>query len=452
LKLLDTALHNEQPYDTEFRVIWPDESIHHIKSTGIVIYNADDEAERMIGANQDITLHEQAEETLRLANVEMERGLRMKNEFLANMSHELRTPLNAILGISESLEEQIAGYLNEKQLGYIRTIIESGRHLLDLINDILDLSKIEAGKLELNIQIVSVEKLCTTSLRMVKELAQKKSLNVSLHIDESVKFISGDERRLKQSLVNLLGNAVKFTPQGKKIGLEVRGNAQANEVAFIVWDEGIGINQADMQRLFKPFVQLNAGLAREYAGTGLGLALVAQMTRLHGGHIGLTSELNAGSRFIITLPWMPQEQGIQPQAQFQTLEKKPMSKIKHTGKILIVDDTEVVTQLMSEYLRHKGYQTFTAYNGKEGVMLARQEKPQIILMDIMMPVMNGLEATKQIRADADLHNIPIIGLTALAMSTDRDECLAAGMNDHLSKPIEMQDLIKIIERYLFPNP
>ena len=187
LKLMNEALHNNQPYNTEFRVVLPDGNIRYIKSSGLVIPDATGKVERMIGANQDITIHKQAEETLSFANAEMERGLRMKNEFLANMSHELRTPLNAILGISESLEEQISGTLNEKQLRYIRTIIESGRHLLDLINDILDLSKIEAGKLELNIQSISVEKLCTASLRMVKELAQKKSLNVSLKIDENVK-------------------------------------------------------------------------------------------------------------------------------------------------------------------------------------------------------------------------------------------------------------------------
>jgi signal transduction histidine kinase/CheY-like chemotaxis protein len=453
---MDDSLHNNQPYNSEFRVIWPDSSIHYIKSTGIVILDAAGVPEQMIGANQDITIHKQAEETLRLANVEMERGLRMKNEFLANMSHELRTPLNAILGISESLEEQISGTLNEKQLKYVRVINESGRHLLELINDILDLSKIEAGKLELDIQPVSVEKLCTSSLRMVKELAQKKLLTVSFKIDETVKVILGDERRLKQSLVNLLGNAVKFTPQGKKIGLEVYGNAKTNEIIFVIWDEGIGINQEDIKLLFKPFVQLHAGLAREYAGTGLGLALVAQMIHLHGGHINLTSELKKGSRFIITLPWMPTEQGIQPPIKPQVVadnSKLGLSQVKtpskkHAGKILIVDDTEVVAQLVSEYLRHKEYETFIAYNGRQGVLLAIQENPQVILMDVMMPIMNGLDATRQIRAHAALQNIPIIGLTALAMPEDREQCLAAGMNDYLSKPIQLQELTQIINRYL----
>jgi CheY-like chemotaxis protein len=253
---------------------------------------------------------------------------------------------------------------------------------------------------------------------------------------------------LKQSLVNLLGNAVKFTPQGKKIGLDVQGNSQTNEITFTVWDEGIGIKQEDIQHLFKPFVQLNAGLAREHAGTGLGLALVAQMVRLHDGHVDLTSELQEGSRFTITLPWQPAQQKLQSMTQPQAQRSMPTPKGIRTGKILIVEDTEVVAQLMSEYLRHQGYETITSSNGQEGVMLARQELPQVILMDVMMPIMNGFDATRQIRRDAALKDIPIIGLTALAMSSDREECLAAGMNDYLSKPVEMQELVRIIEQYL----
>jgi CheY-like chemotaxis protein len=253
---------------------------------------------------------------------------------------------------------------------------------------------------------------------------------------------------LKQSLVNLLGNAVKFTRQGKKIGLEVSGNAETNEVTFTVWDEGIGIDQEDMTRLFKPFVQLNAGLTRAYAGTGLGLAVVAQIVRMHDGHINLTSELNVGSRFMITLPWTPAEQGTQSPVKPQVVADKPKSSGGRTGKILIVEDAEVVAQLMSEYLRHQGYQTFIALDGQEGVLLARQEHPQIIFMDVMMPVMNGLDATRQIRADATLKDVPIIALTALAMPDDRERCLAAGMNDYLSKPIQIQELTQIIDRHL----
>jgi signal transduction histidine kinase len=217
------------------------------------------------------------------ANSNLARALRVKDEFLANMSHELRTPLNAILGLSESLGEQIAGPLNEKQHKYITTISESGHHLLSLINDILDLAKIEAGQITLDIIKVDIHSVCQASLRMIKQLAQKKSQDVVLEIGDGLGVMWADERRLKQMIVNLLGNAVKFTPEHGKIGLEVHGDQVANKITITVWDNGIGIKEEDLARLFQPFVQLDSGLAREATGTGLGLALVAQMARLHGG-------------------------------------------------------------------------------------------------------------------------------------------------------------------------
>ncbi|MCA2001642.1 MAG: PAS domain S-box protein, partial [Chloroflexi bacterium] len=307
MERIEKALLGKRPYNSEYRVILPGGAIRHLKVNGIVIRDKEGKPQRVIGADQDITLHKQAEESLLRANAEMQRSLRMKTEFLATMSHELRTPLNSILGISESLEEQIAGPLNEKQLKYIRTVSESGRHLLELINDILDLSRIEAGKLDLDIQSVSVQKVCAASLRMIKELAQKKSLNVSFKMDENAQTVRGDERRLKQILVNLLGNAVKFTPEGGDIGLEVKTNLQAHEILFTVWDKGIGIAEEDRERLFQPFVQLKSGLAREYGGSGLGLALVMQMTHLHGGKVSVESKVNEGSRFTVALPWEAEE-------------------------------------------------------------------------------------------------------------------------------------------------
>jgi len=405
----------------------------------------------MLNSAHDITLHKKAEETQRIAKSEMERALRIKNEFLANMSHELRTPLNAILGISESLEEQIAGTLNEKQLKYIGIVRESGRHLLELINDILDLSKIEAGRMELDIHKFSVEILCQSSLRMIKELSQKKNLHVSFAIKGDIKIIRADQRRLKQSLVNLLSNAVKFTQSGKEIGLEVSGNAEKNEVDFTVWDQGLGIAEEKIKLLFKPFVQLDAGLAREYQGTGLGLALVAQMINLHGGRVSVKSEVGQGSRFTITLPWSPKEQTPKAKVTAELSLPSPRSDVKRSGRILLVEDTDVVVQLTSDYLKYKGYEIIIAQNGVEAIKLAAQERPDLILMDVMMPIMDGFEATRRIRANKDLANIPIIALTALAMPGDSEQCLAAGMTDYLSKPLQMQDLADMIEKHMRPT-
>ena len=440
--LLETGVFSDQ-----HRIIRADGALRHISASGIVLYDEENSPARLIGVNMDVTEQKNVEGTLQRANLEMERAMRTKDEFLANMSHELRTPLNSILGISESLEEQIVGNLNEKQLRYIGIVKESGRHLLELINDILDISKIEAGRMELDLHNVSVEKLCQSSLRMIKELAQKKNLKVAFEVIGPVDVVLGDERRLKQSLVNLLSNAVKFTPADSHIGLEVCGHPQENEVTFTVWDKGVGIAQEDIQYLFKPFVQLDSGLTREYQGTGLGLALVAQMMRLHGGRVELESEVGEGSRFTITLPWLPEQQNTKTKSTSE-LSRPSRPEEKHTGKVLLVEDTEVISSLMNEYLHYKGYQVFIARNGMEGFLLAKEETPDLILMDIMMPVMDGLEATKLIREVDALKHTPIVALTALAMPGDRERCIAAGMTDYLSKPIRIQELADMIQKHL----
>jgi len=401
----------------------------------------------------DMTAEKQAEETLRLANNELERALRLKDEFLANMSHELRTPLNAILGISESLMEQVAGPLNEKQVKYTQTIQESGQHLLTLINDVLNLAKINAGKVELERGRVDAAALAQSCLRLVRELAHKKGLDLSLELDPAVSHFWADERRLKQMIVNLLSNAVKFTPQGGRIGLEVRGDSRSRILHFSVWDTGIGIRPEDVQHIFKPFVQLDASLARGAQGTGLGLVLVSQMARLHGGSVHVESQPGEGSRFTISIPWvtavhtgpLPAQQvasasvGGQPQAQ----AARPT--------VLLVEDTEAVTILLHDYLESRGYQVFVARDGFDGIAQAQQVRPQAILMDVMMPEMDGLETTRRLRALQGFESTPIIALTSLAMSGDRERCLAAGMNDYLAKPVKLQELLSMLEQYIAPR-
>jgi PAS domain S-box-containing protein len=393
-------------------------------------------------------VEERAADLIR-ANTNLARALRVKDEFLANMSHELRTPLNAILGLSESLGEQIAGPLNEKQQKYITTISESGRHLLSLINDILDLAKIEAGQISLDINRVDVQSVCEASLRMIKQLAQNKRQDVTVEIDDDIGLIWADERRLKQMMVNLLSNAVKFTPEDGKIGLEVHGNKNENEVMITVWDNGIGMQEKDLSRLFQPFAQLDSGLARETTGTGLGLALVAQMVRLHGGSVRVNSHPEQGSRFTIVLPWEP------------ALAIDTASKMKVTGKfralkldannrptILLIEDTDEVIMMIRDYLELAGYQVVTARDGVEGITQAQLIHPDLILMDVMMPRMDGLEATRTLRSDPEFEGTPIIALTALAMPSDRERCIRAGMNDYMSKPVNLKELVKTIQRFL----
>ena len=437
-------------YANEYRIIRKDGSLGYINSNAVVLLDEHRNFKDMIGVNLDITTMKQAEATLRLANHELERALRIKDEFLANMSHELRTPLNAILGLSESLEEQIAGELNEKQLRYMHTISESGRHLLSLINDILDLAKIEAGQIKLDITKTDIYAVSQTSLRMVKQLAQKKNQQIEVDIDNRIDLIWVDERRIKQMLVNLLSNAIKFTHEGGKIGLTIKINEPENKILITVWDSGIGIKEHDLPRLFKPFVQLDGGLARESNGTGLGLALVAQMARLHGGSVAVTSQVGAGSRFTITLPWEPALTA-DTTSKLKFTEKSPVIKTRPGAgqpTILLVEDTDEVVMMVSDYLEAAGYKVVTAKNGIDAIAQAKQFHPALILMDVQMPGMTGLEAAQALRGEADFQHTPIIALTALAMQSDRERCLAAGMNEYMSKPVNLKMLVMLIQGFL----
>ena len=419
-----------------------------------------EEALRKAHDELEMRVNERTAELSRV-NAELARANRLKDEFLANMSHELRTPLNVILGMAEALQEGIHGSLNEKQRNALRTLEESGRHLLTLINDVLDLSKIGAGKLELEIMPVTIQTICQASLRMIKQMAHKKQVNIATRFDPAVTTLRADGRRLKQILVNLLSNAVKFTPAGGEIGLEVQGDPEQHVVSLTVWDTGIGIAPEDMNRLFQPFVQLDASLARKYEGSGLGLSLVYRMVEMHGGSVTLKSEVGKGSRFTISLPWQEvegrevgrwgdgEEEGRSvpyPDLPISPTPQLPNSPAPRT--MLIAEDNEATIATFSGYFDAKGYRVLIARNGWEAFAHAREYQPDVIVMDIQMPDMDGLEAIRHIRSDKQGQAIPIIALTALAMDGDRERCLAAGADDYLGKPVNLKRLTETIERLL----
>jgi signal transduction histidine kinase/ActR/RegA family two-component response regulator len=410
-------------------------------------------ANRAAVAITNVQLYEALQDT----NNELARLARMKDDFLTNMSHELRTPLNAILGIAEGLQEQFYGPLNEKQIRSAQIIEESGKHLLNLINDILDVSKIEAGQLNLEIEQVFIRDSCEGSLNFVKRPALKKNITLSLDIDPQVRVIQADSRRLKQILVNLLDNAIKFTPDDGAVGLQVTADPAGKQVQFTVWDTGIGLSPENLAQLFQPFVQVESSLTRRYSGTGLGLVLVKHMTEMHGGSVAVESEVGRGSRFSFWLPWEPGEQpGLSPAddpAAMITLGQAPSWKevsYDETPTLLLVDDDKDNRELFSGMLATVGFRVLNAGDGREAVEKTAAEKPDLILMDIQMPEMDGLEAIRRIRALPDVAQVPIIALTALAMKGDRELCLEAGANDYLSKPIALRKLVKAIRSQLEP--
>jgi len=405
---------------------------------------------------EELTERHQAEvnltksnQQLAISNQELARATRLKDEFLANMSHELRTPLNAILGMTEGLQDEVFGIINERQIKALQTIQRSGSHLLALINDILDLAKIESGEVKLDFTSMSVVHLCQSSLTFINQQALQKQIQIHTNFPPHLPSLLVDERRIRQVLINLLNNAVKFTPEGGKITLEVTQlSPPQNFLRFAVIDTGIGISPENIQKLFQPFIQIDSALNRQYAGTGLGLALVKRIVELHGGKVGLSSELGVGSCFTIELPYTSSSSLSPPIPGEEIDSPSTQAAANQSPLILLAEDNEANISMLVSYLEAKGYQMLLANNGREAIDLAKIHRPDLILMDIQMPVMDGLEAMQQIRLDPNLVNIPMVALTAIAMIGDREKCLAAGANDYLSKPIKLKQLTTTIQQLL----
>ena len=398
----------------------------------------------------------QSRDQLKITNTALLKASRAKNEFLATMSHELRTPLNGILGLCELMRMQIYGALNEKQMNAIKNIDASGQHLLSLINDVLDLSKVEAGMLEVHPEPLSIAEVCQASLTFIKEPASKKGLTVEFIPDPRVSIVLADERRLKQILVNLLSNAVKFTPSPGKVTLQVQAKPLEHCIDFAVIDTGIGIAADDLPRLFSPFTQVDSSLTRQYEGTGLGLALVKDLVELHGGSVRVTSQPGAGSQFTVSLPWqfdsLLQEASDSPESEYERFSPAQFRADRNPpARVLLVDDVELNLLAIGDYLDSLGYGLIYARGGQEAIEQARKHTPDIILMDIQMPDVDGLEATRQLRREPRFAATPIIALTALAMAGDREKCLAAGASGYISKPVNLKQLADLMRGLLKPR-
>ena len=406
-------------------------------------------AAEAVARERSVLAERVAERTAELsrANEELSRASRLKDEFLASTSHELRTPLTTILGLADLLLAGGRGALSEPQARAVGMVKESGAHLLALITDILDVSKIGAGRLELSLGWVDLRGLCEAALALVAPSALKKRHTLSLDAPSKRSLFRADERRVKQVLVNLLGNAVKFTPPGGTIGVEARADADRGEVRVSVRDSGPGIAPEARGRLFRPFVQLDARLAREHEGSGLGLVLVDRLVALHGGRVELESEPGRGSRFTVVFPWVRRDGGATaPGGRPGTALPERSPDAPPGTRVLLVEDNATQAELFAEALGAAGFRVEAARNGLEALERAAEIGPDVVVMDVQMPGMDGLEATRRLRATPALRETPVLALTALVMPGDRERCRAAGVDEYLAKPVPLAELVAAVSR------
>ncbi|WP_079909768.1 response regulator [Paenibacillus sp. 32352] len=399
--------------------------------------------------NQELRqLNENLEELVRERTAQLEqahdeaiKANMIKSQFLANMSHELRTPLNAIIGYSEMLVEE-AEELNEptfvEDLGKIRN---AGKHLLSLINDILDISKIEAGKMEIHIETFEVSGLIRDVITTVKPLIDKNGNTLELHLQEGV--MTTDVTKLRHILINLLSNASKFTKNGT-VTLEVNHEQRSHMAgySFRVKDTGIGMTSEQVEKLFQPFMQADSSTTRKYGGTGLGLAISSSFCEMLGGSMEVESEMGAGSTFTCWLPISKSddEPGLEELANDQSRKEND-----NGVSILLIDDETFNHQLMKRYLANEGWKLAFATNGQEGLQLARKLRPKVICLDILMPSMDGWSVLSAIKSDPELQNIPIV---IWSMTNDQQLGYALGASEFLTKPIQRERLIHVMDRYI----
>ncbi len=434
------SLQTGQPFELEYPLRSKDGEFRWFLTRVIPLRDAHDRIFRWFGTNTDI-------QEMRLSKEAAQHANQAKSQFLANMSHEIRTPMNAILGYSDLLSESELSTFENKQ--YLRRIRANGDHLLQLIDDILDLSKVEAGKIRIERLQLSIASLVEEVFEAGAMAAKRKNVEAKLVIHQPIpEVMTSDPTRIKQILSNLLSNAVKFTDHGL-IQMSLRSqpelaNPTQGKIEIDIHDSGAGINVESQERLFQPFNQADPSVTRKFGGTGLGLALSKRLAQALGGDVNLAwSECGKGSSFRLTLP-------IYELDEIRSLDKPispPTTLFRFEGaRILLVDDSIENQNLMQLYLRKTGAQIIVGHNGAEAIALAREGGADLILMDIQMPILDGLEATRRLRAMG--FNKPIIALSAHALPSEIERSYEAGCDTHVCKPVRKADLLPIIASYL----
>ncbi|MCL4478250.1 MAG: ATP-binding protein [Deltaproteobacteria bacterium] len=421
------------PSTYEINILTKDHTSIPIITSGAPIIE-DGELTGKIGIFTDISFLKALQAELEFRNVELEKANKAKSDFLASMSHELRTPLNAIMGFSEVLLERNFGELNQKQEEYIKDVLEAGEHLLLLINDILDLARVESGQMIFEPSEFYVRDIVEQSITMVKERALRHYINLSEVISPDVTTVYADERKLKQVLYNLLTNAIKFTPDSGSVSLIV--SKADKDVMFTVEDTGIGIPEEAMSKLFYPFSQIRLSHPSIHEGTGLGLSIVKAIIELHGGKIWVESKVGKGSRFSFTIPANIKHPIRSPQA-------AQVQKRIDGNHVLVIEDDHAIAKLIKGYLQEAGYKVDIAYDGEQALTMLKGLKPDIITLNLSIPKKNGWMVLKSLQADLDAKGIPVIIISSIE---EGKEALKLGASAFILKPIDRQTLLKEIYR------
>ena len=446
-------------YTTEYRLRAKDGSYLWVLARGQALWDEQGHAVRMVGSHTDITQRKIAEEALQRAKEQAELANCSKSEFLANMSHEIRTPMNGVLGMIDLV---LDSELDAEQRDFLRTAKHSAQSLVSLINDILDLSKIEAGKLELIRMPFSIRRGVDEAVRMLVVTARQKGLTLNVDVAADVPdSLRGDPVRLRQILSNLVGNAIKFTDRGSvtvRVMRERQTPAGAT-IHFLVCDTGIGIPEEQQACIFEPFRQADGSMTRRHEGTGLGLAICTRLVQLMGGRLWVESRLGAGSTFHFTAPFENVREGEEKLAGvpfdpgISRLAASVQSSSARTLRILVAEDNAVNQNLILNLLKKDGHIVELAANGGEALAAIERSEFDLILMDVQMPQMDGFEATAAIRKAEKLTgcHVPIVALTAHAMHGDREHCLKAGMDEYLTKPIDLEKLRAMLRKWAHAN-
>jgi PAS domain S-box-containing protein len=439
----------------EEKETWPVGSVSWALSTKMPLRDEQGRIAGTFGISRDITDRKRAEEAMRMAKEAAEAANRIKSQFLANMSHELRTPLNSVIGFAGILLKNKGGNLNANELNFLERIQSNGKHLLALINEILDLSKIEARKLELQITPVALDVLVRETIAQQEGLVRDRPVQLLADISPGVATIPADADKLRQVIINLIGNALKFTEQGSVTVRVVTLPDDPKPVRIDVVDTGIGIPREKLGMIFEAFQQADAGTARKYGGTGLGLTISQALCQLMGFHIEVSSEVGRGSTFSVIFRNKEERAGDAGAGRLETRASPVPATARapsdlHGKLLLVIDDESDSRILLTQMLEEFGCQVIAANSGEQGLRMAREFRPHIVTVDLLMPEMDGAAVIRAIKADPQLRELPMVVVSIVAEER-RGSIL--GTVDILEKPVVRGDLLAAVERFHLPaNP